>query len=144
MSRANCLLPVCSFSFVFFFHNFIYLFWAVLDLLCRLSPAVGVGAILCCSAWPSHLQWVLLLQSTGSRRMGSTGAVPGSRAQAQQLWPRALAAPQQVGSSQTRDRTHVSCIGRQMLHHGATRKPLLVIFIVKFQSWKGLSEPMAI
>ena len=28
-----------------------------------------------------------------------------------------LVAPQHVGSSQIRDRTHVSCIGRQILYH---------------------------
>ena len=34
----------------------------------------------------------------------------------------ALAAPRRVGSSQTRDRTCVSCIGRQILYHWATRE----------------------
>ena len=39
----------------------------------------------------------------------------GCRAQAQQLWRMALAAPRHVGSSQTRDRTSVPCIGRWIL-----------------------------
>ena len=48
----------------------------------------------------------------------------GSRAQAQQLWHTGLVAPQHVGSSQTRDRTHVCCIDRQILYHWATREAL--------------------
>ena len=46
----------------------------------------------------------------------------GSRAQAQQLWHTGSVAPQHMGSSQTRDQTHVSYIGRQILYHGATRE----------------------
>ena len=44
--------------------------------------------------------------------------------QAQQLWLTGLVAPQHVGSSQTRARTRVSCIGRQILNHCATREAL--------------------
>ena len=43
-------------------------------------------------------------------------------AQAQQLWLRGLVAPRHVGSSQTRARTRVPCIGRQILNHCATRE----------------------
>ena len=43
-------------------------------------------------------------------------------AQAQQLWPTGLAAPWHVGSSQTRARTRVPCISRQILNHCATRE----------------------
>ena len=43
-------------------------------------------------------------------------------AQAQQLWLTGLVAPQHVGSSQTRARTRVPCIGRQILNHCATRE----------------------
>ena len=43
-------------------------------------------------------------------------------AQAQQLWHTGLAALQHVGSSQTRARTRVPCIGRQILNHCATRE----------------------
>ena len=46
----------------------------------------------------------------------------GSRAQAQQLCCTGLVAPWHVGSSQTRARTHVPCIGRQILNHCTTRK----------------------
>ena len=46
-------------------------------------------------------------------------------AQAQQLWLTGLVAPRHVGSSQTRARTCVPCIGRQILNHCATGKPCL-------------------
>ena len=40
----------------------------------------------------------------------------------QQLWPRGLVPPWRVGSSQTRDRTCVSCMGRQALDPWTTRE----------------------
>ena len=43
-------------------------------------------------------------------------------AQAQQLWRTGPVAPRHVGSSQTRARTRVPCIGRQILNHCATRE----------------------
>ena len=43
-------------------------------------------------------------------------------AQAQWLWRTGLVAPRHVGSSQTRARTRVPCIGRQILNHCATRE----------------------
>ena len=56
------------------------------------------------------LLWPLLLRSTGSRRAGSVTVAHGpSRSTA---W----------GSSQTRARTRVPCIGRQILNHCATRE----------------------
>ena len=45
-------------------------------------------------------------------------------AQAQQLWLTGPAAPRHVGSSQTRARTRVPCISRQILNHCATREAL--------------------
>ena len=42
--------------------------------------------------------------------------------QAQQLWLTGPAAPRHVGSSQTRARTRVPCISRQILNHCATRE----------------------
>ena len=49
-------------------------------------------------------------------------------AQAQQLWLMGLVAPRHVGSSQTRARTHVPCIGRQILNHCTTREALFAYF----------------
>ena len=45
-------------------------------------------------------------------------------AQAQQLWLTGPVAPRLVGSSQTRARTRVPCIGRQIPNHCATREAL--------------------
>ena len=68
------------------------------------------------------LRWLLLLQSTGSRRTGFSSFVT----QAQESWRTGLAAPWHVGSSWTRARTHVPCIGRQILNHCTTREvPML-------------------
>ena len=50
------------------------------------------------------LLWLLALWSIGSRAHGL-----------QQLWCTELVVPQHVESSQIRDQTHVSCIGRWML-----------------------------
>ena len=87
-----------------------------------------VGSSLRCAGF--SLQWLLLLWSSGSRRTGfsccGTWAqqlcLAGSRAQAQQLWHMGLAASWHVGSSWTRARTRVPCIGRQILNHCATRE----------------------
>ena len=48
--------------------------------------------------------------------------LPGSRAQAQYLWCVSLVALLYIGSFWTRDRTHVSCIGRWIPYHRATRE----------------------
>ena len=45
--------------------------------------------------------------------------------QAQQLWLTGPVAPRHVGSSQTRARTRVPCIGRQTPNHCATREALI-------------------
>ena len=44
------------------------------------------------------------------------------------MWHRGLAAPRHVGSSWTRARTRVPCIGRWILNHCATREVLYLIF----------------
>ena len=47
---------------------------------------------------------------------------------AQQLWHTGLVAMWQVGSSRTRNRTHVPCIGRRILNHCTTREALITHF----------------
>ena len=49
-------------------------------------------------------------------------------AQAQQLWLTGPVAPWHVRSSQTRARTRVPCIGRQILNHCATREAHELLF----------------
>ena len=103
------------FYFIIFLNLFIY-FWLcwVFVSVWRLSPVAASGghsSSRCAGLSPSR---PLLLLSTGSRRAGS--------AIAQQLWLTGPVAPRHVGSSQTRARTRVPCIGRQTLNHCATRE----------------------
>ena len=71
--------------------------WGALDL--------GHEGCSSCGAWAQQLR------------------LAGSRAQVQQLWLMTLVALWHVGSSWTRDQTHVSCIGRLILNHWITREP---------------------
>ena len=63
------------------------------------------------------------LGQSSAHRLSSCGMwawqlwFPGSRGQAQQFCCLGLAVPQQVGSSQIRDRTYISYIGRQIFYH---------------------------
>ena len=63
-----------------------------------------------------------MLRDMGSRHTGFSSCGMW----AQKLWLTGLVAPWHVGSSQTRARTHVPCIGRQILNHCATREALKV------------------
>ena len=56
-------------------------------------------------------------------------------AQAQELWHTGLVALQHVGSSQSRDRTRVPCIGRRDLTHTATREVLTAVYCVSTLSF---------
>ena len=108
------------FYLIGYFFKSINLFLAVSGLrrCVRISLAVANGSYPSLRCMGFSLQWLLLLQSLGSRHAGfsSCGAQP------QQLWLMGLVAPQHVGSSQTRDRTRVPCIGRQILNHCTTRE----------------------
>ena len=69
------------------------------------------------------LQWLLLLRSVDSRHAGFSSC--GTRALERRLSScdaRGLVAPRHVGSSQTRARTRVPCIGRRILNHCTTRE----------------------
>ena len=68
-------------------------------------------------------------------------------AQAQQLWLTGLIAPRHVGSSQTRARTRVTCIGRQILNHCATREALISTLLKQVGAslvaqWLRIRQPM--
>ena len=87
-------------------------------------------AALNCGALAS-LWWLLLLGSTGIRRVGfsSCSVWVGSTAhRLQSLWCRGVVADWHVESSQTRDRTRVPSIGRWILNHCTPRNPCLWTF----------------
>ena len=98
----------------FFFNKFIYLFiygCVGSSFLCEgFLQLRQVGATLHRCAWASHCH--------GLSRCGAQA--PDT--QAQQLWLTGPAAPRHVGSSQTRARTRVPCIGRRILNHCTTRE----------------------
>ena len=79
------------------------------------------GAALRCGARASHCAG---FSCCGAWALGVWASVwlMSCRAQAQQLWRTGLVAPRHVGSSRTRARTPVPCIGRQILNHCATRE----------------------
>lgn len=68
------------------------------------------------------LRWLLSLQSTGFRCTGFVAAAQ------QSLWCRELVAPQQVGSSWTRDQTSVPCAARWILPLDHQGSPYLAAF----------------
>ena len=81
-----------------------------------LPLAVRAGAPLQMGCAGLLLWWLPWLWSTGSWYIGFRTC----GLQAQWLWCVCLVGPQQVGSSQTRDQTHVPCIGRWILNHRTT------------------------
>ena len=106
--------------FFFFFKLFIYLFiygCVGSSFLCEGSLQLWqVGATLHRSARASHHR--------GLSRCGAQAP----DAQAQYLWLTGPAAPRHVGSSQTRARTRVPCIGRRIPNHCATREAPVIPF----------------
>ena len=104
----------------------IYLFLAVLGLLLhRLSSGCSEWGLLSrCRAWASHWGGFSCCGAQAAGLQASVLWPPGSGAQTQQLWCLGLAVLWHVGSSWTRDWTHVTCIGRQILYHWATREAL--------------------
>ena len=99
---------------------FFVLFLAALDLRCctwlsLVAESRGYSLVL--APKPLIAVWLLLLLSMSSRVRT-------------QLWPMGPVAPWHVGSSWTRDRTHVPCIGRRILNHWTTREVLTFHFLL--------------
>ena len=98
------------FFILYFFKDLIlFIFGCVGPSLLCMGFLQSSGGFSCCGA-----------QALGVRAQQLWHA--GSRGQAQQLWRTVLVSPQHVGSSRTRDRTCVPCIGRWILIHCATRE----------------------
>ena len=86
---------------------------------CRLLTVVAPPVAerrLYCTAFSSCITWAQQFW------------LPGSREQAQQLWCTGLVALWHVGSSQIRDWTHVSCIGRWILTTEPPGKPRILVW----------------
>ena len=107
-----CLL-VCFLFFIF------YLFLAVL------------GLRFCERAFSSCGKWgPLFIAVRGPLTVAaSCCGAQAPDAQAQQLWLTGPFAPRHAGSSQTRARTRVPCIGRQTPNHCATREAPHSVFL---------------
>ena len=116
VSRAQVSRPSVQFSFhcsfFFFFNLFIYG--------CVRSSFLREGFL--------QLQQVGATPHRGARASHYCGlsccGAQAPDAQAQQLWLTGLVALRHAESSQTRARTRVPCIGRQILNHCATREAL--------------------
>ena len=113
-STPSSAFIICR-DFLFFIFYFFYISGCVgSPSLCEGSPQLRqVGATLHRGARASHHQGL------------SCCGAQAPDAQAQQLWLTGPAAPWHVGSSQTRARTRVLCIGRRTPNHCATREALL-------------------
>ena len=114
---------ICFVLFLKFIYLFIFGCVGCLLLQAGFSLVAGSGGYSSLRCAGFSLQWLLLLQSTGSRHMGFNSC----GTQAQQLWLTGLVAPRHVGSSWTRARTHVPCFGRWILNHCATREAQISI-----------------
>ena len=94
------------------------------------SLLVASGLLSSCGAWASHCGGFSCCRTWASGQVGFSNwdtwarylGLPGSRAQARQLWCMGLVAPQHVGFSRIRDWTHVFCISRWILYHWAIRE----------------------
>ena len=134
-SPNSCVPDLSWFVLSFFFLIYLFIFGCVGSSFLREGSLQlrQVGATLHRSARASH-----------HRGLSCCGA-QAPDAQAQQLWLTGPVAPRHVGSSQTRVRTRVPCIGRQTLNHCATREALFFYFwwcttYLRWASWKRLHE----
>ena len=125
---ANGILSYFSFFFWIFIlflllHIYIYFFKFYLFIYLFIYGCV-VSSFLCegfLELWQAGTTLHRGARASHYRGLSCFGA-QAPDAQAQWLWLTGLVAPRHVGSSQTRDRTRVPCIGRQTLNHCATRE----------------------
>ena len=94
-----------------FIHTYIFLIFIYLQLCWVFIAASRFSLVVTRRGYSS-------VQCVGSRHAGFSSC----STQAKKLRLKGLVAPGQVGSSLTRDRTCVRCIGRQILDHWTTRE----------------------
>ena len=91
------------------------------------------------------LRWLLLLQSMGSRHVGFSSCDSWAlEHRLSSCGAMGLVAPRHVGSSQTRARTCVPCISRQILNHCATRETLKYLFIYLFTFYENFRDVLTV
>ena len=120
-----------------YFLKFLFIYLAGLLLLFRLSLAGVSGGLLSgcgtqashCGAFPCYGAWAQAFRIQEFRLAGSVVIAPGPRALAQLLWHTGTVAPRHVASFQPRDWTLVSCTGRRILYHWATREAQFQLFL---------------
>ena len=118
------------------FNIFVPLFFFCLFVFLILFIFVCVGSSFLCEGFLQLRQAGATLhrgaRASHYRGLSCCGA-QAPDAQAQQLWLTGPVAPRHVGSSRTRARTRVPCIGRPILNHCATREALCHCF--KWVTW---------
>ena len=112
----------------FFFLTFFFLIYLFYLWLCWVFVSVRGLSLVAASGGHSSSRCVGLSLYRGLSCCGAQAP----DAQAQQLWLTGLVAPRHVGSSQTRARTRVLCISRQILNHCATREAQDLILLKWF------------
>ena len=128
LSLLNFFLWACfsfCFSTSFFFKFFYFILFLKIYLFIYLFIFGCVGSSFLCKGF-------LQLRQAGAShycRLSCCGA-QAPDAQAQQLWLTGLVALRHVGSSRTKARTRVPCIGRQTLNHCTTREAPVYHFII--------------
>ena len=129
--KTNSSLFIFFFVKVFFLNEFICLFiyfwlhWVFTGArgLSLVAVSGGYSSLQCAGF---SLQWLFLLWSTGSRSAGFSSVARG-------LSSCGLVVLQHVGSSRTRARTRVPCIGKQILNHCATREVPKVFLVIYYE-----------
>ena len=93
--------------------TYLFSFWLLWISIAAHGLSLGAGAAATLAAVHRLLCGASLVSELGSKVHGL-----------QELWRGGFAALRHVESSSTRDRTHVSCFGRQIFNHWTTREVL--------------------
>ena len=134
----SSILPTIRKYFLFKILVYIYIWLClVFAATCRLSPVAASRAPLWLRGADFSLWWLLWLQSRASRR-ASVIEAPSSAVVACRP-----SCPWHGGSSQTRDWTLVSCVGRWILHHWTTREGSINIIMNRWKRWHLLDHALS-
>ena len=124
------------------YHSFFSFFGCAGSLLLRglFSSCGKWGLLFSCSAQASHCSGFSCCRAWALRARASVGVAPGLWSTGSVVWHTGLVAPRCVGSSRTRNGIRVSCIGRWILYHWATREAHQVCFEISIQLLENISE----